>query len=206
MIELLKTYTSIGVLAPKQQVRAPFFDYSAGFSPNLFFEFVGIFGVGVFFEGFLMHLYSKWRRKEYLSVHWILGACIFMKSELFRALDGFDKDYFMFFEEVDLCKRISDRGLEVAYVPSLEILHVGSVSGKKDYYLYTIRTYSSKYLYLSKHYTILYRFVLKVFVYLQAGTQMCIWFCLLPVSKDKSKKKLKAFAYLWMNRMKYRTA
>jgi Predicted glycosyltransferases len=201
MIELIEKYESIGIIAPQQQVRAPFFDYSAGFSPNIFFEIVGLFGIGVFFEGFIVHLYSKFRKKEYLSVHWILGACIFIKSELFRIIDRFDKDYFMFFEELDLCKRVSNRGLKIAYVPSLAIHHVGSVSGKRDYYLYTIRTYSSKYIYLSKHFSFLYKTIMRLLLYLQLFTQIIIWLLLFPLNKRKSQQKLKAFVYLVANRM-----
>jgi GT2 family glycosyltransferase len=201
MIELFEKDKSIGIIAPQQQVRAPFFDFSAGFSPNVFFELVGLFGIGVFFEGFLMFFYTKFRKKEFLSVHWILGACIFIKSELFRIIGGFDKDYFMFFEEVDLCKRVFDRGLKIAYVPSLSIHHVGSVSGKRDYYLYTIRTYSSKYIYISKHYSFLYKAIMRLLLYLQLFSQISIWLFIFPLNKVKSKQKLKAFVYLLVNRM-----
>ncbi|MGD0591740.1 MAG: glycosyltransferase family 2 protein [Bacteroidota bacterium] len=201
MIELLERDVSIGVSGPQQQVRSPFFDYSAGFSPNIIFEIAGLFGIGVFFEGFLIFLYTKFRKKEYLSVHWILGACIFITSELFRIIDGFDKDYFMFFEEVDLCKRVSNRGLRIAYVPSLAIHHVGSVSGKRDYYLYTIRTYSSKYIFISKHYLFLHKAIMRLMLYIQLFTQMGIWLLIFPLNKVKSKQKLKAFVYLLVNRM-----
>ena len=205
MIELFEKNKSIGVIAPRQQVRAPFFDFSAGFSPNIFIEVIGLFGVGVFFEGFLIYLYTKFRKKEYLPVRWILGACIFIKSELFKIVDGFDTDYFMFYEEVDLCKRVSNRGLKIAYVPSLAIHHVGSVSGKRDYYLYTIRTYSSKYIYISKHYTYLYKALMRLLLYIQLFSQMSIWLLLFPLNKEKSKQKLKAFIYLLVNGMTNKT-
>lgn len=202
LIGLMETNKSIGIIAPKQQVRAPFFDFSAGFSPNIFVELVGLFGMGVFFEGFLMFMYSKFSKKEYLAVRWILGACIFIKSELFRSIDGFDKDYFLFYEEVDLCKRVSARDLQIAYVPSLAIHHIGSVSGKRDYCLYTIRSYSSKYIYISKHYSFLYRAFMGLLMFLQLVTQMSIWLFLFPWNKVKSKQKLKAFTYLLAHRMK----
>jgi GT2 family glycosyltransferase len=201
MIELFEKNKSIGIIAPQQQVRAPFFDFSAGFSPSIFVELVGLFGIGVFFEGILIFLYSKFRKKEFLPVHWILGACIFIKSELFSVIDGFDKDYFMFYEEVDLCKRVSNRGLKIAYVPSLAIHHIGSVSGKRDYYLYTIRTYSSKYIYISKHYSFFYKAIMRLLMYLQLFTQMSIWLFIFPLNRVKSKQKLKAFVYLLVNRM-----
>jgi GT2 family glycosyltransferase len=201
LIGLLEKNNSIGIIAPKQQVKAPFFDFSAGYSPNIFFELVSIFGVGVFFEGFLMYVFSKFSKKEYLSVHWVLGACFCLKAELFRIIEGFDRDYFLFYEEVDLCRRVSRRGLKIAYVPFLEIHHIGSVSGKRDYYLYTIRTYSSKYIYLSKHYSFLSKLLMNILLYVQLFTQMFIWIFLFPMKKEKSKQKLRAFAYLLLHKM-----
>jgi GT2 family glycosyltransferase len=201
MIDLFEKNESIGIIGPRQQIQAPFFDFSAGFSPNIFFELMGLFGIGVFFEGFLMFLYSNIIKKEFMKVNWILGACIFIESELFRSIGGFDKDYFMFFEEVDLCKRVSGRGLKIAYVPSLAIQHIGSVSGKRDYCLYGIRTYSSKYIYISKHYAFLYKALMKLLLYIQLITQIVIWSFLFPLNKVKSKQKLKAFTYLLANRM-----
>jgi len=201
LIGLLEKNNSIGIIAPKQQVKPPFFDFSAGYSPNMFFELVSLFGIGVFFEGFLMYLFSKFSKKEYLSVHWVLGACFCIKTDLFRLIEGFDRDYFLFYEEVDLCKRVSHRGLKIAYVPYLKIYHIGSVSGKRDYYLYTIRTYSSKYIYITKHYSFLSIIMMKLLLYVQLMSQMFIWFFLLPLKKEKSLQKLKAFAYLLLNKM-----
>ena len=158
ILDLFETDKSIGIIGPKQQVGPPFFDFSAGLYPNIFFELFNLFGAGVFFEGILMFLYTNITKKKSFEVDWILGAAVFIRAELFKAINGFDKDYFMFFEEVDLCKRVSNKGLKIIYYPTLKIHHIGSVSGKKDYSKYTIRTYSSKYIYISKHYNLCINF------------------------------------------------
>lgn len=203
IISLLESDKSIGIIGPKQQERPPFFDFSAGFYPNIVFELVNLFGVGVFFEGLIMSLYTKLKRNKVLKVDWILGAAIFIRSELFKEINGFDKDYFMFYEEVDLCKRVSNKGLKIIYYPQLRIHHIGSVSGKKDYSLYTIRTYSSKFLYISKHYRGLYKSVIRFLLHLQLFSQIFIWAILFPANKQKSKQKLEAFFYLLKNTVKY---
>ena len=202
IINLFKDDKSIGIIGPKQQIRSPFFDFSAGFSPNIFFELFNLLGVGVFFEGFIMHFYKKFKSKEFFKVNWILGAAIFIRSELFRMINGFDKDYFMFFEEVDLCKRVSEKGLKIIYYPRLEIHHIGSVSAKKDYRLYAIRTYSSKYIYISKHYKSIHSLLMKFLLFAQLFSQITIWTILFPLNKQKSKQKLNAFFYLLKYKMK----
>ena len=161
IIDLFINDKSIGIIGPQQQKKGRYFDFSAGFSPNVFFELFNIFGLGVFFEGFIISLITRIMKRKKLEVKWILGAAIFIRAELFKEINGFDKDYFMFFEEVGLCRRVAYRGYKIVYCPRLKINHIGSVSGKKDYRLYTIRTYSSKYIYISKHNKSLTKFLMK---------------------------------------------
>lgn len=202
LIDFFEKDKSIGIIGPKQQVRTPFFDFSAGFYPNVFIELFSLLGVSVFLEAFIIYVLTKIKRNKIIKVDWILGAAIFIKSELFERINGFDKDYFMFSEEVDLCKRVSKQGLKIIYYPKYRIYHIGSVSGKKDYRLYAIRAFSSKYIFISKHYRSLNRFLMKSLLYAQMVSQIMIWTILFPFNKQKSKQKLNAFIYLLKNKMR----
>lgn len=203
IIELFERDNTLGIIGPKQQIRNPFFDFSAGYSPNLFFEFLNIFGVGVFVEGFIMFYQNRLLKREYLDVNWVLGACLFIKSDLFESLNGFDKDYFMFFEESDLCKRVRESNYRVIYYPSVGIQHIGSVSGKKDYTLYTIRTYSSKYIYISKHFHFSKQAMMKILLRVELFSQLIIWILLFPFIREKSNQKINAFIKLIKTGFKY---
>lgn len=202
ILEFIESDNKIGIVGPKQQTRKPFFDFSAGFSPNLFFEFFNLFGAGVFLEGLIIYVLTKFSSKEYFDVNWILGAAIFIKKDLFEKVKGFNKDFFMFFEEVDLCKRVRNEGYRVIYFHKQEIRHIGSVSGKKNYFLYTIRTYASKNLYLKKHYKFPIKQLLILLLYIQLFSQILIWLLLSPLSFSKSKQKIKSFIYLIKHRMR----
>lgn len=59
------------------------------------------------------------------EVFWATGACMFIKSEVFRALNGFDEDYFAHQEEIDLCWRAKNLGHSVYYVGKSHIFHLG---------------------------------------------------------------------------------
>ncbi|MER3317101.1 MAG: glycosyltransferase family 2 protein [Allomuricauda sp.] len=59
------------------------------------------------------------------EVFWATGACMFIKSEVFRALEGFDEDYFAHQEEIDLCWRAKNAGHKVYYVGTSEVYHLG---------------------------------------------------------------------------------
>lgn len=196
IFNLFNSDNQIGIIAPKQQVRKPFFDFSAGFNPNIFYELLNLFGVGVFFEGFLMNTLTKFSSRNFIKVDWILGAAIFIKKNLFEEINGFDRDYFMFFEELDLCKRVAKKGYKIIYYYSIKINHIGSVSGKKNYFLYTVRTYASKKLFFEKHFNFPLKQILILLLYLQLFSQIFIWMLLSPISKEKSKQKIQSFVYL----------
>jgi len=61
---------------------------------------------------------------------WLSGACLLLRRDAFEAVGGFDDDYFMFFEDVDLGERLALAGRPNLYVPAARVTHVGGVSWK----------------------------------------------------------------------------
>ncbi|TKR22709.1 glycosyltransferase family 2 protein [Cellulomonas hominis] len=61
---------------------------------------------------------------------WLSGACLLLRRDAFEAVGGFDDDYFMFFEDVDLGERLALAGHPNVYVPAARVTHVGGVSWK----------------------------------------------------------------------------
>lgn len=57
------------------------------------------------------------------QVEVISGAFMLVRSDAWRDLGGFDERYFMYTEEVDLCRRIADAGLELWADPSIVMIH-----------------------------------------------------------------------------------
>ena len=53
----------------------------------------------------------------------LVGCCLFMRRDFFIELGGFDKDFFMYFEDNDLCDRIIKKGKTVVEVPLAKVIH-----------------------------------------------------------------------------------
>ncbi|MEU6701034.1 MULTISPECIES: glycosyltransferase family 2 protein [Pseudonocardia] len=62
---------------------------------------------------------------------WLSGSCLLLRRTAFDSVDGFDPRYFMYFEDVDLGRRLTLAGWQNVYVPSAEVTHVGGVSTGK---------------------------------------------------------------------------
>lgn len=58
---------------------------------------------------------------EAVEVDWLVGACLLMPTELFRDLGGFDERFFLFFEDIDLCRRVHALGRKVLYLPQVKV-------------------------------------------------------------------------------------
>jgi len=73
-----------------------------------------------------------------IEIFWATGACMFIRSEVFNKLGGFDEDYFAHQEEVDLCWRAKNKGYKVYYSGTSEVYHLGgstlnNMNPKKTY-------------------------------------------------------------------------
>jgi len=56
------------------------------------------------------------------------GAAMVMRKKVFDILHGFDERFFLWLDEVDLCKRIADAGFNLKYTPHVTIMHAGGKS------------------------------------------------------------------------------
>ena len=62
------------------------------------------------------------------SVAWVTGAALAIRKTAFDAVGGFDRSFFMYYEEVDLSYRLARTGWETRFTPSAEVVHVGGAS------------------------------------------------------------------------------
>ncbi|MDE6378297.1 MAG: glycosyltransferase family 2 protein [Duncaniella sp.] len=59
-----------------------------------------------------------------IEVPFITGADIMIRADLFRELGGFSSDFFMYYEDADLCRRVIKAGYRIASVPAARIIHL----------------------------------------------------------------------------------
>lgn len=50
---------------------------------------------------------------------WVVGGCFLIPRNLFEELQGFDDRFFLFFEDIDLCRRVWEKGRRVVYAPDI---------------------------------------------------------------------------------------
>lgn len=75
------------------------------------------------------------------EVDWLVGACLLMRRDFFEKLGGFDERFFLFFEDIDLCRRCHASGKKVLYAPSVRVMdRERRLSGRGLSSIFTNRT------------------------------------------------------------------
>lgn len=132
-VELMRAHPQVGLgggqlLAPDGNAQP-----SARMFPTLRDELFTLSGLAARFphSPLLARMDRRWADPaQPAAVDWIPGAFVFIGRATWRALGGFDERFFMYYEEVDLCRRLREHGLTVHYWPQLRATHIGGASAR----------------------------------------------------------------------------
>lgn len=147
----LDSYENIGIIAPKLLLEdGSEQQHAYGGFPTLF---------SVIADKFKK---KKIKNSQPFEADWISGAALIIKRDIFNKINGFDEKFFMYFEDIDLCKRVKDLGYKVMVFPKIAVIHLGGkslnkFSKRKEYY------YKSQDYYYKKHYGNLRMNLMKIF-------------------------------------------
>ena len=83
----------------------------------------------------------------------ISGSCMLLSSDLFKKIGGFDERFFMYGEDLDLCYKVNQQGLEIYYLPTTQIMHYQGESVKSAPYDSLNAFYNAMILYSDKHFS-----------------------------------------------------
>lgn len=69
------------------------------------------------------YLARDFNYQEPSLVEQIMGACMMVRSEDIKKINGFDEDYFIWFEDIELCLVYQKRGWPIKYYPNTKFVH-----------------------------------------------------------------------------------
>lgn len=146
-------------------------------------------------------IHYGWMDKDAITeVDSIRGAFMFMDREIAEKLKGFDSDYFLYSEEIDLCYRAKKWGYPVFYFPDTKLVHLESQSMDIDRLNTFIYLYDSKIVFVQKHYGKLYAALFRYILYLQMLNRTLLNGLLFFIKRNKffnNKFRLFLYTFLW---------
>ena len=106
------------------------------------------------------------------SPEWVSGACILVRRDVLVELEGLDEGFFMYSEDVDLCRRLRSAGYELVFEPAAVVEHVGGASTPRPRLLRALA--ASRVRYARKHHSRLVALLERVGVALEAATHAVV--------------------------------
>ncbi|HWH28437.1 MAG TPA: glycosyltransferase [Mycobacteriales bacterium] len=81
------------------------------------------------------------------------GSCMLLRREAFEQVGRFDESYFMYCEDMDLCRRLAEAGWQNVYVPTAVVTHAGGHATQREPARMAREHHRSMYRYLARQYS-----------------------------------------------------
>lgn len=106
---------------------------------------------------------ADWNKKRAKEVAVIPGSALMIRKDVFEKVGGFDENFFLYFEESDLCKRVRKAGWRVFFEPEAKVVHFWGASTPRNKEIEKIFR-RSRFYFFKKHYGFLSAFLVEIFL------------------------------------------
>ncbi len=167
MLRFMQAHAEVGVVGP----RLLYPDGSAQSSRRRFPSVLTAFWESTLLEQWWPH--NPWARRYRLedapdsavqAVDWLVGACLMIPRAVLEQVGGWDEGFFMYSEELDLCRRIKQAGWQVVFTPQAEVIHHEGKSSEQIVAARHLRFQASKVRYVRKYHGRLAAGALRLFL------------------------------------------
>ncbi|HIP14769.1 MAG TPA: glycosyltransferase family 2 protein [Sulfurimonas autotrophica] len=128
-----------------------------------YFPFVKKSFIGTYLDNFSDEVIRK-------QCDWVSGACMIMQKKVFNEVGGFDENFFLYCEDEDLCRQISERGYPIIIDTGCTIVHnEGFIKSRQSRELTFAakHRYKSSIYYLEKYDGMFWGVMLRIFYFFQ---------------------------------------
>lgn len=134
MFEFMENHPDIGASSCKLTFPDGTLQHSCRKFPDFKTYLLMLLGVRFLFpqmKWFREYLMLDWDHSEIREVDQIMGSFLFIRSRVIEQVGGFDEQFWMYFEEVDLCLRIHKAGWKIMHYPYVSAVHFLSKSSEQ---------------------------------------------------------------------------
>ena len=169
LLDFAKSDKDLWIAGPKILNNDDTVQWSVRSFPN---SVAAIIRSGKFEKLFLKNkLYRKYLMLDYdhnkiFYPDWLSGAAMLIKKDVIDEIGGFDNRYFMYVEDMDLCKEVHNKGKKIAYYPEAVLYHTIGTSSDKNKANCIKMHHESMFLYYMKYANTFQKIFCKPFVVL----------------------------------------
>jgi GT2 family glycosyltransferase len=133
-VELMDANPAVGLAGGRLVGRDHALQPSARMFPSILSDFLVLTGLAHKFpkSRFFGQFDRTWADPmQTAEVDWVPGAYSIIRAEALQKVGFFDPEFFLYSEEVDLCRRIQMAGYKIMYWPQIVVIHIGGESSRQ---------------------------------------------------------------------------
>jgi len=118
------------------------------------------------------------------KVDWLSGSCLLLRRDALCQTGLLDESLFMYYEDVDICKRIIQKGWSIYYFPKTSIVHYLGGSAKENESVSLFEHSRSQLCFAKKYYGKIGETIIRAFLFLRfsiAGCRNIVKFCVMKM-------------------------
>jgi len=132
--------------------------------PNAFrFVYISVGLDKMFPKLFPGHFMDEWNHRDNRIVDQVMGSFYLIRKSLFEKLNGYDENFFVYFEDLDLAYRANKLGYKSYYLAEAAIYHKGGGTTEKVKAVRLFYVLRSRLVYCKKHYSKLTYYIILIF-------------------------------------------
>lgn len=149
------------------------------------------------FKNYDPTLFSTEEHEKEQSIKHTIGAFFMIRTNALKSVGLFDKKFFLYREETDVCKRLYQAGWKLKYKPSKGgVIHIGAASTKTKFTQSSSDYMESTYMYFWKYHGKLYT-IAAWSIGLLSALMSLIYFWLMFFFKKKSRNRFLELMRAW---------
>ncbi len=155
IINFIDSHPGIGACAPMLLNEDMSYQTSTGMKMGIGYEILEAFMLIKFLRKIEKRKYLKFCKSSgHIEVGWTSAACMLISKKAFENSDGFSTDYFLNYEDIDICRRLNENGFKNFYFPAAKCIHLDHRSFRTNFELLVYSRYLSRLTYAAKYYSL----------------------------------------------------
>lgn len=201
MVRHMASYPGIGAIGPKHIDGANRFQLSCGKFPTLVSEiFRKVWHYHLSINDYHIRDYLDQKYSNNEQVDWLSGSCLLLRREALQQAGLLDETFFMYFEDVDLCRRISDKGWGIHLLADTSIVHHGGESVKINLLQSLIEYRKSQIHFGRKYYGRSGDMAIRLFLFLKYGVNLLKWAVIYLFHRTTGRAHVQSYTYMLLSK------
>lgn len=189
LLEVMQQDNQVGIIAPRLVNRDGSLQISTSPAISIKGEYIAQKRSHQYRQGKnLQKIIQAFAQQQEVDI--VVGAAFLIRRKLFEQLRGFDENFFMYFEEADLCQRSQYLGWKIIYYPQVSLIHLHGESTSKNPDRMLLEYRRSQIYYYQKHRPFWEQKFLQIYLLIKFGL---LW--LLSLMPDPKKQSLRTVTH-----------